>query len=296
MRQKLLVDIGGTLEYKFYLHSLQQIPTSAKIIIYDDGGNEKVAETDATIEVGVGTMTYIVLPAIADNVYYNWQARWKFIVDGVTYYRKTIFYIVNQILTNPVVDEDIIHDAPFLAEKNYNQIETAESGSAITIVNVNFDQKDDYWNGGEVEVVGGTNFGEKRKVTDFDSASNKLTTEVFSAAIDITSIVKVTRTFKKEIDRAFDRFELDMKNRGIFIDRIIDSEQVKEYIQILAYHYICDNFSTDPLDNWAAKAESYLKDYNNLLGVAVFDYDTDDDGNIETDEEKNALLQVQGVR
>ena len=295
MRQKILKDVGGDLELKYYENSIQQVPSSAVITIYDDGGNEKVAETVANIGAD-GTMSYTVSSSVADDVYYNWKAIWKFVVNGKTIYRSTIFYIVNQILTNPVVDSDIIDYAPFLKGKNYSQVFTADGGSTTTIVSVQLTQEDDYWNGGEAEIVGGTNYGEIRKITDFVVSTNTLTTELFSSAIDATSKVKVVRTFKKEIDRAFERFELDMKNRGIYIDRIIDNEQVKEYIIVLALHYICDNFSTDPVDNWKAKAEGYEKDYNSLLNVAVFDYDDDDDGNIEDGEEKNSLLQVKGVR
>lgn len=295
MRQKLKVDIGGTLELAYSENSIQQVPTSGTITIYDDGGAEKVAVTAVTIDAA-GKMTYDVAGSVADDVYYNWKADWVFVVGGVTHYRSTLFYVVRHILRNPVVDSYIIEAAPFLKSKNYSSVITADSGSKTTIISVNLTEDDDYWNGGSAEVISGTNIGETRKVTDFVASTNTLTVESFSAIIDATSKVVITRTFKKEIDRAFERFEVDMKNSGKYIDRIIDNEQVKEYVILLALHFICDNFANDPVDNWTEKAKAYLKDYKTLLASAVFDYDTDDDGNIESDEEKNALMQSEGVR
>lgn len=296
MRQKLLLDIGGTLSYKFYLDSIQQIPSSAKITILDDGGTEEVAQVAVTNIEPDGTMKYTVTSAIADDVAYNWQAKWEFVVSGTTYYRTALFYIVRHILENPVVDKDIINAAPFLKDKNYSQIITASGGSKTTIISSELQDPDDYWNGGSAEVIDGTNFGEIRKITDFVNSSNTLTTEEFTAIIDVTSKVTVIRTFKKEIDRAFDKFELDMKNRGIYIDWIIDNDQVKEYIIVKSLQLICEIFATDITDIWIEKAKSYKDEYKKLLGVAVFDYDSDDDGNVEDDEAKNSLLQSQGVR
>ena len=241
-------------------------------------------------------MSFSITASIADNVAYNWQARWEFVVDGITYYKTSLFDIVNQILENPVVDSDIIEAAPFVKEKNYSVVFTADSGSATTIVNTELQESDDYWNGGTAEIIDGTNASEKRKVLDFDNSTNKLTTQEFSSAIDNTSKVTLIRTFKKEIDRAFDLFILDLKNRGIFADRIIDNQQIKEYVIKKTIQLICENFTNDIVDVWFAKAELYKKEYNNLITVAVFDYDSDDDGNIEDDESKNSLLQSKGTR
>jgi len=296
MRQKILIDIGGNLELKYYLNSIQQVPASAKITIYDNAGSEEVAQVAVTSISADGMMNYTVAAAIADDVYYNWKAVWEFVVDGVTLYRSTLFDVVRQIIENPVVDKDIIDSAPFLKEQNYSKILTADSGTATTIVSTELTEDDDYWNGGTVEIIGGTNIGQIRKITDFVEATNTLTVEAFVAAIDATSKCKIIRTYKTEIDRAFSRFELDMKNRDIYIDRIIDNEQVKEYIVILTLHYICDNFSTDPIDKWAAKAEAYKNDYKKLINVAIFDYDSDDDGNIEDGEERDNLMQLEGIR
>jgi hypothetical protein len=296
MKQKLLVDIGGDLELKHYEHSLQVVPSSALITIYDDAGSEKVAETAASIDATTGTMSYTLSAALADDVYSNWKAVWKFVVGGNTLYRTTLFDIVRVKLENPVIDQDIIDAAPFLKGNNYSKVFTAESGSKTTIVSPELTEDDDYWNGGTVEVVDGTDQGQIRKVTDFVASSNTLTVESFTTNIDTTSKILLIRTFKKEIDRAFDRFKVDVKNRGIYIDRIIDNSQVKEYIITLAISIICMGFSTDVADIWFAKGEKWEKDYKKIINVATFDYDDDNDGNIESDEEKENIFQPKGAR
>lgn len=298
MKQKILIDIGGDLELKYFENSLQVIPApaaSAKVIIYDDGGAVKVALSVVSID-SAGTMSFAITAAIADDVYSNWKAVWQFVVNGNTIYKTTLFDVVRNILENPVIDEDIINAAAFLKEQNYNKIFTSDSGTSTTIISTELTEKDDYWNGGSAEVIDGINVGQIRKVTDFVASTTKLTVEAFVAAIDATSKIRLTRTFKKEIDRAFDRFKLDVKNRGIRIDRIIDDSQVKEYIIILSLHYICFGLSTDIADIWFAKAEAYMSDYKKLIGTAVFEYDDDNDGNIESDEEQKNIFQPKGKR
>jgi hypothetical protein len=61
-------------------------------------------------------------------------------------------------------------------------------------------------------------------------------------------------------------------------------------------YFICLGFSTDVADIWWNKAETYKKDYSDMLGVAVFDYDEDDDGNVEDSEKDDTLFQLEGVR
>ena len=44
------------------------------------------------------------------------------------------------------------------------------------------------------------------------------------------------------------------------------------------------------------KAEYYKKEYDRLMKVAVFEYDTDDSGNIDTGEDFKSVGQIKGVR
>ncbi|KKK82041.1 hypothetical protein LCGC14_2807380, partial [marine sediment metagenome] len=197
MRDKILKDIGGTLTYKYFENDIQVKPASGTITIFDNAGAEIVEEIAISIDA-VGTMTYDLSAANSDEVVYSWKAIWKFVVSGDDIYRSRLFDIVNQILENPVVDNDIIKEAPFLKDKNYRKVFTAEVTSTKTvIVSSELREDDDYWNGGSAEVQSGTNAGEIRKVTDFVKSTNKLTVESFTAVIDTTSKINVTRTFRK---------------------------------------------------------------------------------------------------
>lgn len=295
MRQKLLIDIGGTLTYKYYENSIQIKPTVAYITIYDNGGAEKVERVVVTSINTDGTMNYTVLAAVASDVNYNWKATFEFVVAGVTIYRSILLDIVRQELTNPVINADIIKYS-FVKTKNYRKVFTADSGSATTIISTELIEDDDYWTAGRAEVVAGVNVGQIRKVTDFVASTNTLTVEAFIAVIDSTSEIVLIRSFEIEIIQAFDQFKLDMKNRGIFVDRIIDNDQIKQYVILYTLYLICLGFSTETADIWFEKASEYKKDYKKLVTVAVFDYDEDDDGNVESDEGKDTMTQIKGER
>lgn len=295
MRQKLLIDIGGKLTYKYYENSIQIKPTVAYITIYDNGGAEKVERVVVTSINTDGTMNYTVLAAVASDVNYNWKATFEFVVAGVTIYRSILLDIVRQELTNPVINADIIKYS-FVKTKNYRKVFTADSGSATTIISTELIEDDDYWTAGRAEVVAGVNVGQIRKVTDFVASTNTLTVEAFIAVIDSTSEIVLIRSFEIEIIQAFDQFKLDMKNRGIFVDRIIDNDQIKQYVILYTLYLICLGFSTETADIWFEKASEYKKDYKKLVTVAVFDYDEDDDGNVESDEGKDTMTQIKGER
>lgn len=60
-----------------------------------------------------------------------------------------------------------------------------------TIVNTAHTQADDYWNGNSVTMLTGTCAGETQLITDFDAVSDTLTTDAFTAQIDLGDTYKI---------------------------------------------------------------------------------------------------------
>lgn len=296
MKQEILKDIGGILTHKYFENNIQKVPTSALITIYDDQGQVKVAQIAASID-SAGTMTYTVLSTIADEVRYNLKAVWEFVVDTVTKYENQLFDIVNQILANPVIDADLIQRAQFLDELNYREILTADSGTAGTIVNSELNEPDDYWTGAHVKIIEGVNLDEERDVVSFVKATNTLGVDPdFTSAIDTTSKFELIRSFQKEIEKAFELFKFDLINKQIKPSRIIDNSQTKEYILLKAIQLICENMTKMTADIWGERAENYKSQYNSKMKVAVFDYDTNDSGNVDSDEASTSFGQIRAGR
>jgi hypothetical protein len=75
----------------------------------------------------------------------------------------------------------------------YREEGIATGGTTTTLIDSSsdspFTQDDDYWKGCEVEIVGGTNAGERRKVTAYDKTTKTLTVDsAFTDSIDSTSV------------------------------------------------------------------------------------------------------------
>lgn len=296
MKQQILVDIGGTLTLKAFENGIQVIPTSAKITIYDNQGAEKVAQTTATVDAS-GTMTYSVASSIVDSVDRNWKVIWEYVVGGVTLYQSQLFDIVNNTLVNNCITDDIVKRGPFLKKLNFNKIFQADATSTnATIVSTELNEEDDHWTNGTAIVTAGTNKDEERKVVSF-SAQTLTVSPVFTSAIDSTSVVKVVRSYEKEIDEAWAIFLNDLMNRGLYSDLIIGSDQVKEFIINKTLEIICFNFSNDNVDIWFTRYQEYKTNYDNLFGSMRLDYDKSNDGNIdEPDESGSSFYQGGGVR
>jgi len=296
MKQQILKDVGGDLLLQYFEEGIQVIPASAKIAIYDNVGSEVVAQTNAVVD-SEGNMTFAITPSIANTIEYNMKADWEFVVGSDTKHDSQLFDIVQYILQNPVIDADILQRAPFVEELNYRFISVADSGTVSTIVNSELNEEDNYWKNGTIEIIGGVNDGEKRKVISFVNSTNTLTVDpVFTSAIDNTSRFVLIRSFRKEIEEAFNVFKVDLKRKGIEPNRIIGSDQIKEYIIVKTLYLICFNFSKDPVDMWKMRADEYKSLYDSMIFSAVFDYDNDDSGNVDPDEGGTAFGQIQAGR
>lgn len=74
-----------------------------------------------------------------------------------------------------------------------NQISgIATGGTTTTLIDTSGDSHltfdNDYFNGCEIEIIGGTNAGERRRITDYDKTTKTITVaSAFTAAIDSTS-------------------------------------------------------------------------------------------------------------
>jgi hypothetical protein len=297
MKQQLLINKDGIVKFTYYEFGIAKIPSLAKITIYDETGSEKVAQTTADINTTTGEMSYTITASILDTLARNWKASWEFTVNSVVKYEDQLFNIVNQVLSNPVITQDIIERAPFLDEQNYRRVFQADSGTAITIVSNELNEIDNWWTNGDVKIEEGTNKDETRKVISFDSSTQTLTVSIaFSNPIDNTSVVLIVRSFEKEIDEAFNIFINDLRNRGIKSDLIYGSEQINEFVINKTLELVCGNFSKDIADIWFAREEKYKNRYDELFNNLNLDYDENEDGNIDEDEANSSFSQITADR
>lgn len=293
-KQQLLVNKPGILSFTYRENGIPVAITDPKITIYNNAGTEKLAQIAATTP-SVGVMSYDVAAALIPTIDVSWRANWEFKVGAVTKYEEQLFDIVNQILNNPVITSDIIGRAPFLDDQNYRQVFTSEGGSSNTIESAELIQDANWWTNGAVEITGGTNAGTTRKVIDFVNAVLTVSPSYGEDIID-DSICNVIRSYEKEIIEAFDIFLVDLKKFNLKSNRMIGSEQIREFVINKTIELVCGNFTKDIADIWNLREDKFKGKYDELFNNPIFDYDRNNDGDIGESESDRSYGQVPGVR
>jgi len=180
---------------------------------------------------------------------------------------------------------DIIAALPILAD----HFEKADSGSTTTLVSGRLTDLV------EAEIVGATvgfttgdNAGVDAVITSYTDSTGTFGFDAVSNAVDSsTGFGIVYLDYNSYINRAYDIIKNEMRNRNLDIDLFITTAQVKELHLTKTLELICmakrQDADTDDIFN-----ESYnvfKENYESELTTLKADYDTDEDGTIETAEE-----------
>ena len=109
-----------------------------------------------------------------------------------------------------MIDAYVGHQDKAMDDDRYG---VATSGTTTTLIDTSSDSPihaqsyDDYFTYCEIEIIGGTNKGERRTITGFDASASQLTFAAFTSAIDATSAYRIYQLgkFPREQDtRAID--------------------------------------------------------------------------------------------
>lgn len=180
---------------------------------------------------------------------------------------------------------DIIAALPILAD----HFEKADSGSTTTLISGRLTDLV------EAEIVGATvgfttgdNAGVDAVITSYTDSTGTFGFDAVSNAVDSsTGFGIVYLDYNSFINRAYDIIKNEMRNRNLDIDLFITTTQVKELHLTKTLELICmskrQDADTDDIFN-----ESYnvfKENYESELSTLKADYDSDEDGTIETAEE-----------
>lgn len=78
----------------------------------------------------------------------------------------------------------IKYDVDLVRQATFDFAGFADSGTTLTLIDSELEQPDDYWNDYRLKMMSGSNFGEERTVSDFDSTSDTIiVSEAFTNAI-----------------------------------------------------------------------------------------------------------------
>ena len=291
---EILVDEDHTFTVDAYEDDLPcALDASAcQVRVQKPGGADLVAKTDPTsvTEGDDGStknrLTYALTDT--DEKFEDYILTWYAVRNGETeeHEHRVLFDICATKLSNVVREEDLFIKAPGLERNRVTLINgKADSGTTTTLVDAQLKQQpDDWWTGGTIAIVSGTNEGGRRDVSDFAMATGTVTVgTAFPAAIDNTDYYRLRRSWRPVIEAAFEDVKQRVRNEGNRAALIIDSGEL--YLPVL-YHAIqlayeaLSSFHGELVDegnDWQ-RAQEYEAKYDAAFKSIPFHYDVTEDG------------------
>jgi len=301
---ELLVDNAFTFQVDAYEDDLPVTVTSATVTVEQPGGTDIVTSANATVAAGddgstTNRVTYQLSAGNIDTLDTNYKAIFSVTISGAVYQHIILYDVVRTHLQNTVTESDLLQMSPALMFERSLFIEegTADSGSSTTLVDAQLQEyPDDFFNGGEVSVLSGTNEGEVREVTDFARSTGTVTVGVaFPSAVDTTSVYRLRASWQSLLDRAFDQVKWRVRSLDRRPALILDAGELHLPILYKALQFAHEAVSslkgegTDG-SNWE-KAQEYMGKADDAFRSTDFRYDPGEDI-VVTDELEFGVVKV----
>lgn len=277
MKQQFLEDIAGTFKTYVFDNNRKIVPTSATLTIYKPGSSDKVADGVSMSVAADGLLSYELTTAHNDVAGEDYKAVIIYVYNTVTYPAFNLFYdVVKSKLVKVITDEDIINELPQLKDNGWKVRGTATGGSATTIVDAGLKRcEDDYFTGG---IAHNLTTDEVREITDFVSSTGTVTITTATATAAGHKYV-LTRSFSKEIQRAFEKIDDNLKRKGKRAHLVLDPYDLREAHIYYSVAEICKGLARDGAGTfWWEMWKDYEKKAEYAFNSMTFKYDATGDG------------------
>ena len=185
-----------------------------------------------------------------------------------------------------LTNADVVSALPILADI----YEKADSGSVSSIVCTRLkNMLDEEIVGATLSFIGGANKGFDTTITSYTDAIGGVGFATQSEAITSSTVFAIVlKDYTSYIERAEDIIANDMRNKGRDLALYLTTSQLKELHLLKTLELIClakrQDASLD--DVFHINYEMFASKYNLEMDTLKADYDYDEDGTIDTDEEK----------
>ena len=289
MKQQFIVDATGTFKQYIYADNRKIIPTTATLNVYKPGTSDKLIDAVAMTIAGDGLLSYALTTAHNDIADDNYKAVITYTYNSISYTATVFYNVVNSILRPVITDDDIINELPQLRDNGLKIHGVATSGSTTTIVDINLKRyPDDYFTGGLGYSV---TRDETREITDFVSSTGTVTTTSFTGAIATDKYI-LTRSFTREIQRAFEKLESMLTQAGRRPNSVLDSYDLREVHILLAVAEACKGLASEQDNLWWGLWQHYDKRAYAVFKDLNLKYDDSDDGVLSGGEGQRRIRRV----
>jgi len=247
MKQQFLAETPDTFRTYIYEFNLKAVPDAAAITIWRPVGSVLVA--GAPMSIGAdGLLSYELTASDNQTPGLDYKAQIEYSLDAKTHYAVLFYDVVRSRLAKVITDDDIFSELPQLLDRGWSVTGAAENGTDATIVDSRLKRyAEGYFTGGVAEVP---SKGETREIRGFDAATGTLSVEAFSTAVAAGDKYLLTRSFSREIQRAFEKLEDELKRLGKRPHLVLDSNDLREAHIYLSVAEACKGLASDSKGIW----------------------------------------------
>ncbi len=293
MKQKFLKNTVETFQGYVYENNRKVVPSSATITVYRPGGSSELLSGVAMTVQSDGRLDYALSADDNTQADENYKAVIAYIYDGATYYATLYYDVVNSKLRKVVVDDDIVSELPQLRDGGWRVHGTAESGTTTTIVDAELRRyEDDYFTGGLAYSI---DKDETREITGFVSSTGTVLVVAYGSAIATDKYI-LTRSFSREIQRAFEKIEEMLVRRGKRSHLILDPYDLREVHIYLSVAEVCKGLAAEHENLWWELWKEYEKTALEAFNTLNLKYDYTRDGYISGGEESSSMTYIRSGR
>lgn len=281
MKQQFIKGASDTFKTYFYENNRRLTPSSARITIYKPASTDKLVD-DAAMGVGTDGCVSLTLTAAQNGALgCDYKALISCVHDSLTLFATVFYDVVNSRLGAIITDEEIAAELPQLSYNGWRVRGAAEAGTTTSLVDSELKRyEDDYFTGG---LAASLDKDEIREITGFISATGTVSTTAFSTAIATDRYI-LTRSYSKEIQRAFEKMEDALARSGNRAHLVLDSHDLRETHIYYSVAEVCKGLSARHDDIWWALWKEYEKKAEESFISLNFKYDKTADGYISTGE------------
>lgn len=275
MKQQFLKDTGGVFQMRFYRNNTRVVPASAQLTAYRPGSSGKLIDGVAMSIAPDGLASCGLSADDNAELGSDYKAVVAYIHDSVQFYATVFYDVVSSALTRVITDDDIAAELPQIKESGWKVRGQAESGSVTTLVSSELKRYGDgYFTGGLAHSV---DKASGRAITGFVSSTGTVTTEAFESAISTDRFI-LTRSYTREIGRAFEKIEERLKNTGRRPHLVLDPEDLRETHIYASVAEVCKGMITESDGLWWKLWKEYEKKTDDAFNAMNFKYDATGDG------------------
>ncbi|MBW7957850.1 MAG: hypothetical protein H3C68_08170 [Deltaproteobacteria bacterium] len=275
MRQQFLLNTPDRFQTYIYESNRRLVPEAAFITVYTPEGRLLVERAQMSI-AGDGLLLYDLGQAENSVAALNYKAVIEYAHASKTHYATLLYDVVKSRLGKVVTDDDLTAELPQLRESNWSVRGLAESGSETAIIDTGLKRYgDDYFTGGTAYLPAK---GERREVTGFTAASGTVSVEPFPSPVLSGESYILSRSFGREIQRAFEKLEERLTRLGKRPHLVLDSYDLREAHIFLSVAEACKGLAAESKGLWWDFWKEYERKADEAISEVTLKYDRTGDG------------------